>query len=62
VAKLRRLTKLLPVKRNDTRWSPIYMLIKRYFEIIEYVDIRDRYLKDYYEKETLKAFEGILGF
>jgi hypothetical protein len=38
------------------------MLIKRYFEIIEYVDIRDRYLKDYYEKETLKAFEGILGF
>lgn len=41
-----------------------YMMVKRYFEIMDYVDTRDGDLKgcipDYYEEETLKALEAKL--
>ena len=40
-AKLRRATALQPVKRNVTRWSSTFSMIKRFFELEEHVDSRD---------------------
>ena len=60
-AKLRRFTKLLPLKRNVTRWSSTDMMVKRYFQIREYLDTRDSELKlwvpDLYEEKALKELE-----
>lgn len=40
-AKLRRFTDLTPVKRNVTRWTSTYSMIKRYFELLAFIDCRD---------------------
>ena len=40
-AKLRRTTNLEPIKRNVTRWSSTFNMLKRFFELVEYLDVRD---------------------
>jgi hypothetical protein len=40
-AKLRRVTALQPVKRNVTRWSSTFSMVKRFFELEEHLDSRD---------------------
>ena len=40
-AKLRRSTPLQPVKRNVTRWSSTFSMLKRFFELEEHLDARD---------------------
>ena len=40
-AKLRRTTALQPVKRNVTRWSSTYSMVKRFFELEQHLDPRD---------------------
>jgi hypothetical protein len=42
--KLRTKTKLSPVLRNDTRWSSTYQMLKRFFEIKDFIDASDRAL------------------
>ena len=42
--KLRTKTKLSPVLRNDTRWSSTYQMLKRFFEIKDFIDAGDRAL------------------
>lgn len=39
--KLRLKTKLEPVKRNATRWSSTYDMLKRFFQLLEFIDIED---------------------
>lgn len=40
-AKLRRVTTLQPIKRNVTRWSSTFSMIKRFFELEDHLDSRD---------------------
>jgi hypothetical protein len=40
-AKLRRVTTLQPIKRNVTRWSSTFSMLKRFFELEEHLDTRD---------------------
>ena len=40
-AKLRRVTTLGPIKRNVTRWSSTFSMLKRFFELEEHLDTRD---------------------
>jgi hypothetical protein len=40
--KLRTKTKLSPVLRNDTRWSSTYQMLKRFFELKDFIDASDR--------------------
>lgn len=40
-AKLRRATTLQPIKRNVTRWSSTFSMLKRFFELEEHLDTRD---------------------
>ena len=42
--KLRKKTDLEPVKRNVTRWSSTYEMLKRFFEIKGFIDDEDPYL------------------
>jgi hypothetical protein len=39
--KLRKKTNLEPVKRNVTRWSSTYEMVKRFFEIKTFIDDED---------------------
>lgn len=39
--KLRTKTRLCAVPRNDTRWSSTYAMLKRFFEIQEFIDVND---------------------
>jgi len=39
--KLRRSTNLQPIKRNVTRWSSTFTMLKRFFELEEHLDTRD---------------------
>lgn len=41
IGKLRRKTDLEPVKRNVTRWSSTYEMLKRFFQIKDFVDDLD---------------------
>ena len=42
--KLRTKTKLSAVLRNDTRWSSTFQMLKRFFEIKDFIDSSDRAL------------------
>jgi len=42
--KLRTKTKLSAVLRNDTRWSSTFQMLKRFFEIKDFIDTSDRAL------------------
>ncbi len=42
--KLRKKTDLEPIKRNATRWSSTYEMLKRFFEIKEFIDDEDEQL------------------
>jgi hypothetical protein len=42
--KLRTKTKLSAVPRNDTRWSSTFQMLKRFFEIKDFIDASDRAL------------------
>lgn len=64
---MRRKTALLPVKRNVTRLSSTFAMVKRFFEILEFIDIRDPELLNlipyHQEEEDLRAlFEDLKNF
>ncbi|KAF1780906.1 Ribonuclease H-like domain [Phytophthora cactorum] len=40
-AKLRLKTDLRPVIRQQTRWSSTFAMVKRYFELLEFIDVED---------------------
>jgi hypothetical protein len=40
-AKLRKLTHLMPITRNTTRWTSTFKMVERYFNIKEFVDAND---------------------
>ena len=40
--KLRKKTDLRPKIRNDTRWSSTYSMLKRYFDLQNFLDLADR--------------------
>ncbi|KAF1773381.1 Ribonuclease H-like domain [Phytophthora cactorum] len=40
-AKLRLKTDLRPVIRKQTRWSSTFAMVKRYFELLEFIDVED---------------------
>ncbi|ETK79296.1 hypothetical protein L915_14829 [Phytophthora nicotianae] len=45
-AKLRLKTDLRPVIRQDTRWSSTFMMLHRYFELLEHLDTTDDEIAD----------------
>eukprot|EP00644_Phytophthora_capsici_P011648 jgi/Phyca11/123222/e_gw1.50.293.1 len=45
-AKLRAKTQLRPVIRQDTRWGSTFSMIKRYFDLLEFIDAIDDELED----------------
>jgi len=69
-AKLRRATALQPIKRNVTRWSSTFSMLKRFFELEEHLDTRDTELIPFIPSRReeqdlrnllsdLKAFESV---
>ncbi|KAE9087556.1 hypothetical protein PF010_g19684 [Phytophthora fragariae] len=47
VAKLRTKTELLPVLRQDTRWSSTFAMLKRFCRLREFVSAGDEDLADF---------------
>ncbi|ETP37530.1 hypothetical protein F442_14666 [Phytophthora nicotianae P10297] len=61
-AKLRLKTPLVPIMRQDTRWSSTFMMLKRYFKLQEFLSADDDELADMLPSRTThRQLEGLLS-
>ncbi|ETL33178.1 hypothetical protein L916_14313 [Phytophthora nicotianae] len=61
-AKLRLKTSLVPIMRQDTRWSSTFMMLKRYYKLQEFLSADDDELADMLPSRTThRQLEGLLS-